>query len=270
MTLLSLLAVLLIRHSANVALSWQEKRPVHWYLDKLVAHQEKVKQPIWLYLVGVCVLPSVILGLILAQLSGLLPWLLSTGILFFCMQDGNNRAHYKQVMKSMSRQDLEAVAHHCEKLGCDEPATIGQHLLLNNYQHYAAVILMFVILGAPGALAFVIASVLAQRAVNDEQFEIPAQQVLRAFDFIPSRVVTFGYLVVGNFSRALPMWLDKVFHYNLSVKDFIVSVASAADDVSVTNSPEIEKLAAHVNLAKRTVALLVVMVALMTILGGLN
>ena len=105
---------------------------------------------------------------------------------------------------------------------------------------------------------------------DEAKTQAVVQAAAKFIAFIPSRVIALGYLVVGNFSRALPVWLEHLFQYSTSAELFIAKVARAADDAVDGDAPEIEKVASQVNLAKRTVSLLTVLIAGLTLFGALN
>ena len=104
MTLLSLLAALLVKETVSVSEFWREQRPLQWYLTQLERYQHKAKGPVWLYLVGVIVAPTIVLFVLLFNLPSLLSLLLSTAVLFLCLQDGDTKAHFKHIMRCISMQ----------------------------------------------------------------------------------------------------------------------------------------------------------------------
>ncbi len=83
--------------------------------------------------------------------------------------------------------------------------------------------------------------------------------------WLPSRLVSLGFMVVGNFTNGLETWLKYAVNFSKSSKEMLCQVAMASEkntDFSEGNNAE------HmVRLTKRNMGLFLVVVALLTLYG---
>ncbi|RDV29086.1 beta-lactamase regulator AmpE [Alteromonas aestuariivivens] len=227
-------------------------------------------------------------------LGGFLSFILQTLLLYVCMGCPELRATYRCFLQAADRGDLEACSLYARQLGhrdinedVDEPISeditpehetgrsFGQQLIWLNYQHYAAVILFFIAFGAPGALIYCVARQFhhtftdEQSDAGEAEFEV-TKTVMHVLDFVPVRITSLGFLLMGHFSRALPVWLDALADTRISAIKLLTSVAAAAE---MTNDEVHSDIAAEpvqlVRLAKRNILFLLVVTALLTLTGNL-
>jgi len=98
------------------------------------------------------------------------------------------------------------------------------------------------------------------------------KKLLFLIDWLPARVVAFAYVLVGNFAHAMPVWFSVCSNVKLPAYDVVSKVAMAAEQISKAQADECITMAGTcrlVQLAKRTLLLLAVMVSMLTIFGVL-
>lgn len=233
------------------------------------------------------VLPALLIAGIMSQVGELLTFVLQTVVLLICIGCQSLRDTYKCFLNAANRGDLQACSLYTEELGhCDQiqddddqsavgqGRSFGQHLLWLNYQHYAAVVLWFIFAGATGAVFYVFLREL-QRSfcqLADERGNA-LSTILYVADYIPVRITAFGLLLVGHFSRALPVWMS-LLTTKTRADVVLTRVAGAAEMVSQ------EEIAKHndatfepkilVKLAKRNILFLLVVTSLLTMSGTIS
>lgn len=96
------------------------------------------------------------------------------------------------------------------------------------------------------------------------------RKTLFIIDWLPVRIVGFAYVLVGNFAHAVPVWVSLCSNLKLATYDVVSKVAMAAEQMSEPTEQDevcISLTCRLVQLAKRTLGLLVALVSLLTIFG---
>ncbi|GLX77776.1 hypothetical protein tinsulaeT_11160 [Thalassotalea insulae] len=230
--------------------------------------------------------------------DGLLHFLLSTLILISCFGCIKTRDTFKQYLLCAFRGEQTSCDMHYQQLLQDKNLPdigFGQTLIWLNYRYFIAIMLFFVIFGAPGALAYRLISRVNEQATereqdklhnieqeNDEQQpfteKIDAsqevaqfnQQLLFWLDWLPVRIVAFGYMLVGHFSRAMPTWLENLFDIGKLPHQILVSVAEKSEDFMVDHSDCTAEPCLLVRLAKRTLLLCLAIISLLILTGVMS
>ncbi len=287
MMLISLLLVLAIERNGVKTPHWHIEhygaRYRSWLTDKGWLSEHSADWQVWLLLL----LPALLLGCLESWLLGaFLTFVEQTLVLFICIGCPALRATYKHFLHAADRGDLEACAHYSDQLGHSEQAesdeqsaasregkTFGQHLTWLNYQHYAAVILWFLAFGAPGALFYSVTRVIHEGFCRDGlPLQAATARLLFALDFIPVRIVAFGMLMMGHFSRAFPLWLRYLSDVAVMPGRLLTEVAGQAEVLSPEEQAAQQENAAVepkvlVRLAKRNVVFLLAITAVLTLTG---
>ncbi|MFQ3209705.1 MAG: AmpE protein [Colwellia sp.] len=186
----------------------------------------------------------------------------------------------------------------------------GQALIWLNYRYYIAIMLYFIIFGAAGAVFYrllttviehkkaqCIASAAEKNAevqststeeVKDEYDgldEVPHEgniapniingcqshhDVLFWVDWLPVRIASFGYMFVGHFSKALPVWLESLFDNKKPTHQVLIDVAEKSEDIMVNEDDCTAEPCLLVRLAKRNVLLVLAVISILTLAGFLN
>ena len=116
------------------------------------------------------------------------------------------------------------------------------------------------------------------REVADDQDEklrkvLPQDQVkkvLHWLDWIPARVCSAGYLLIGNFTRAASVWVGYLLDFTSPAKALVTDIAEAAEMVERDNKGRADEAVCMLKLAKRNVLFFLGLVALLTIYGGVR
>ena len=94
--------------------------------------------------------------------------------------------------------------------------------------------------------------------------------VLFWIDWLPVRVNAFGYMFVGHFSKALPMWLESIFDASKPAHQLLIDVAQQSEDITINDEDITSQPCLLVNLAKRNVLLFCALIAILTLVGVVN
>lgn len=271
MTLISLLLVLAMERVTTKSSWWQSdfylQQYFSWLNDKGLWGEDKSN----LALLASLALPVVLLLLLQASLSGFWLFLFGTLVLMVCVGCPKQRACYKGYLQAANRGDLQACSLYADEMGHKMDYSFGQTLIWVNYQHYAAVVLWFVAFGAAGAVFYTLVRAF-EVLLTEQQHALakPMQQLMSVLDWLPVRIAALGFLLVGHFSRALPIWLSHLFDFNLSARQLLLQVAAAAEQVEPDETDCTEEPCSLVRLAKRNIIFLLVVISVLTLSGLLD
>ncbi|MCP4864205.1 MAG: beta-lactamase regulator AmpE [Alteromonas sp.] len=283
MVLISLLLVLSLERAIRKQPVWHVENHLGQYLQWTQGQDWIAKQSVPIQLVLQIALPVLVTFLVSQWLfGGFISLVLQSVILFLCLGSEPLRNTYRSFLQAAERGDLEACHLYTRELGhctslevSDEPAqqgkSFGQHLLWLNYQHYAAVIIFFTVFGAAGVIAYVTSRECFRLwCESDDERKKGMATWMHILDWLPVRITAFGLLLVGHFSRALPIWLSYLTHPSVAGEKVLTEVAAKAEDVDFTESQQADPACepkALVTLAKRNMMLLLSVIAVLTLLG---
>ena len=276
MSLISLLIALMAeRHLSSPW--WQFNRYFQQYLAWWKKTDKQLKflhTP--LYTFAVIALPTIITLLILNVVDdGLVHLIISTVVLIICFGCVKSRDAYKCYLRSAFRGETTTCEINRQQLlqekGLDDQG-FGQSLVWLNYRYYIAIMLFFVLFGAPGAVFYRLLTALGERN-QDEELNLSddvlqvCKQALAFIDWLPVRITAFGYMFVGHFSKAMTTWLESLYDFKQSPNAILISIAQVAEDYSVDDEDCTAEPCLLVRLAKRTLLLLLAVISILTILG---
>ena len=274
MTLISLLLVLLIERVTTKSRYWQTEFYVDKYLDTIEKRDGMRKSSTPWVLLILLFLPSVVFFVVLRELSGgLLELIISTAILMVCVGSPAVRATYKCFLQAANRGDLQACSMYADQINepDEDMEAFGQNLVWQNYRHYAAVILWFTAMGAAGAVMYVLARNMQSRyAKHEDGTAERIDQFMYILDWLPVRITALGFLLVGHFSRAFPIWISHLPDPAVPAKTLLLSVAVQAEEVEPDENDCTEEPCILVRLAKRNIMFLVAVIAILTLSGWLD
>lgn len=274
MTLISLLLVLALERSTRKTRYWQSEFYLGQYFQFLHSRRWLNEQSNLIGIGLIVILPALVLGGLVYSLDAfLVEFLLNTAVLMVCIGCPKFRDSYRGYLQAASRGDTEATHLYAEQLGypCDSQNSFGQCLVWINYRHYMAVSLWFVALGGAGAVFYVLTrAMLGHLSEQPSALHSQWQKIMQAVDWIPVRLASLGLLVVGHFSRALPVWLGFAFDLSAPARRLVTDVAKAAEYVEDDKVTCTEEPCTMVRLVKRNVMLLLVVVAVLTLSGVLR
>ncbi|WDE11215.1 beta-lactamase regulator AmpE [Thalassomonas haliotis] len=108
------------------------------------------------------------------------------------------------------------------------------------------------------------------RQVPIQDVSGPCQQFLFWLDWIPVRLTSFGYMLVGHFSKALPVWLESLFDFSKQPGAILVDVAQKSEDLMVDSEDCTAEPCLLVRLAKRNLLLLLAIISVLTLSGVIS
>lgn len=154
--------------------------------------------------------------------------------------------------------------------------SLSESLIWCNFKYYAAPIFYFVLFGIPGVVFYTLVIYLLE---SDEFKSTVSTTTLVTLNkwaewlyWLPARFVAIGFMFVGHFTHGLESYLRLAANFSVSGFDIITQVAHAAegrplDDDADTNDMTNKYAKNMVKLAKRNMALFIVVVALLTLYG---
>ncbi|WP_416306103.1 beta-lactamase regulator AmpE [Neptunicella sp. SCSIO 80796] len=221
---------------------------------------------------AVVIVPALLLQLTISVLNnGLLELLVSAAVLMICIGCPKQRAAYKNYLQAANRGDTEACCLYAEQLGHDPERgmSVGQTLVWVNYRFYSAVIIWFAIFGAPGALLYVLSRNMLRYAEH-HQLTVTSKlhDWVKVLDWVPVRITTFGFVFMGHFSKAFPVWMAYLVEPEPSALKILSDVGKAAEETPVDENDLAQEPCTLVRLAKRNLLFILVLISLLT-LGGL-
>ncbi|NQY34322.1 MAG: beta-lactamase regulator AmpE [Alteromonadaceae bacterium] len=221
--------------------------------------------------------------------------IISTLILIVCFGCVNTRERYKQYLMSALRGEATTCELHHAQLLQDkniEQMGFGQVLVWLNYRYFIAIMIFFVLFGAPGALFYRLLTRISEIKVSEDSKEENGvdegrvgedkvekinedviEQIrlwLSWVDWIPVRIVAFGYMLVGHFSKAMPVWLESIFEFNKVPHQVLIDVAEKSEDFMVDKEDCTSEACLLVQLAKKALLLWLSVIALLVIMGVLQ
>lgn len=273
MTLISLIIVLLAERIATLHRLWQADFYTSGFFKQLEKRQLLAQQSASLYyLLAIGLVTLLLFALLQAIDNAFIRLIIDTSILMVCIGCPGIRATYKRYLQAANRGDFEACSLYAEQLGHEQgaDASFGQNLVWLNYQYYAAVIIWFAVLGPVGAVLYTLSRA-GQHWLHQQQHagRNSADKLMAILDFIPVRVTALGFLLVGHFSRALPIWLSHFANPHIPARQLLCDVSRAAEEVEPDSDDCTAEPAILVRLAKRNIMFLVVIISILSLSGWL-
>ncbi|ATB66276.1 regulatory signaling modulator protein AmpE [Pseudomonas mosselii] len=212
-----------------------------FYLGELVRLERSGKVHPW-WTLGILVLaPVALLVLLLHVLEpvayGLLALPVHLLVLVYSLGRGDVKAALGPFRDAWRRGDDQAALHVAERdlgLAADDPQSlitrIQGHLLWQAYQSFFAVIFWYFLLGPGAALAY---RLLALTMDNSRQPALQnlAGQLRHAMDWLPVRVMTVSFALVGNFVAVTRVMLHELLDWHVSAGHLVAKVGRVADDI---------------------------------------
>lgn len=297
MVIFSLLIAILIDRITRMRGHWQ-LRPIaqswHQLLHRRTQQYAWAQQPVVAPLLWIA--PAILLALLVhLQGSALLMFIINVLVLLISLGCAPQRDIVRQYLsKAHSEDEAQCTGLQAQLNGVHPELsehTVGAHIIWLNFRYYFAVAFWFIILGAAGALAYALireyvvnryADSVAQPGEPAADLAAPEEttvdneqtglfgRILYVIEWPAARVAGFAYLLVGHFSRALPVWLGGLGDVELPHSHYLAKIAGRAED-GCENATELsEEPCAMLTLAKRSMVLLLAATALATLLGWLS
>lgn len=279
MALISLLLALLIERIVHLSAKLQLDNVLQRYLFPLLP--SFINQGLLGTLV-IIALPSALMYSLLDALSGLyygfftvLVWLV---LLLMSFGGSDYRRDYRQYLKALSRNDLEAKGMYASCLDvqseryCETLLTqaVAQQLVWINYRFYFAVIFYFAIAGPVGLAMYVTARSYHKFIIQQHSKQLNRSgihKVMRIVDWLPARLTMFGYALVAEKQAGLPQSLRSWRDLSTPEFDLLAKVVYLASKANVETDKCYDYTCYLVQLAKRNIILFVTVLSLLTING---
>jgi AmpE protein len=308
MSLISLLIALVAERYLSTSV-WQFKTYFDAYVSLFKSSRlmHLSKKSIVSQLIFIAI-PVVICDVLIELVDdGLLYLIFSTLILIVCFGCVKTRQCYKDYLMSAFRGEPTSCELHHSQLQQDTssaPMSFGQLLVWLNYRYFIAIMIFFVVFGPAGALFYrllvtmnetpealekecnkdetdaetsdesetnVEVKVEPQATSSTEKVDTPIlKDILFWVDWLPVRIVAFGYMLVGHFSKAMPVWLENLFDINKLPNEILISVAQKSEDFMIDPEDCTAEPCLLVRLAKRTLLLCLAAIAILILTGILN
>ena len=201
-------------------------------------------------------------------------------VLLVCFGCAYLRKQYKGYLNALQRQDIEAAKLYAlqmgqKRAGKEGGETLGQTIAWINFRFYGSVIFWFVVLGPCGALAYSLLRGFADMTRNDKESSFRTHKkvlhkLLYWAEWLPARIVSFGYLIIGNFSQGTTTYLKYVFNFNVPNRRVIGDIALAAERVEQEFIGCTFEVKCMVRLVKRNMLLMLAAIALLTLFGAIG
>lgn len=201
-------------------------------------------------------------------------------VLLVCFGCAYLREKYKGYLNALQRDDKEAATLYALQLGQkrteqDSGETLGQTIAWINFRYYGAVIFWFVIFGVCGALGYALIRNFADLTRNEPESAFRKHKkvlhkTLYWLDWLPARIVSFGYLIIGNFSQGTATYLKYVFNFSVPNRRVIGDIAHAAERVEQEFIGCSFEAKCMVRLVKRNMLLMLAAIAILTLLGSVG
>lgn len=200
-------------------------------------------------------------------------------LLLVCFGCAKPRALYKGYLNALTRGDREGASLYALQLGQHRTENehggewVGQTLAWINFRHYCAVIFWFVVLGAPGAVMYALIRSLFDEAQQNEASVLARRNDVLAdmlfwLNWLPARITSFGYLIIGNFSKGTSCWLKYALDFKTSNRKVVTTTALAAEQIEQQYAGCTYEATCMMRLVKRNILFYLALIALLTLFGG--
>ncbi|KXG79577.1 regulatory signaling modulator protein AmpE [Pseudomonas mosselii] len=212
-----------------------------FYLGELVRLERSGKVHPW-WTLGILVLaPVALLVLLLHVLEpvayGLLALPVHLLVLVYSLGRGDVKAALGPFRDAWRRGDDQAALHVAERdlgLAADDPQRLIKqvqgHLLWQAYQSFFAVIFWYFLLGPSAALAYRLLALTMDHS-RQPALQTLAGQLRHAMDWLPVRVMTVSFALVGNFVAVTRVMLHELLDWHVSAGHLVAKVGRVADDI---------------------------------------
>ena len=282
MTLISVILALIADRLGGRSKIWQTSTYASWYaqtalplLNVLKALPKPLALVLWLAVPALAVQW-------LVSLSDFALWQLASNsaVVLVCFGCAHLRRDYKGYLNALTRGDHEAATLYALQLGQKRTEdqkggeTFAETLAWINFRFYCAVIFWFVLLGAFGALFYALT-----RAMTDESdsadsalhaYHVALKRISHWAEWPAARVASFGYLVIGNFSKGTQVWVRYLLNFKASNRRLVAQTALAAEQIEIEHYGCAIEAQCMMRLVKRNILFFLALIAILTLFGGLS
>jgi len=293
MTLITLLVVLMLEHYFNAsAVLEQEFKSHKWFPRWKAWISKKIDLSNindWVGIALIIGIPVILFYALSEVNNGFIFWILqlvlAVVVMIYCLGPIDQNNHLTEYFEAVEREDLQAAYHHIEDyLNLKSSHAVPEDMSLlgrlvtrlilsqSNFRYFG-VLIYFVLLGPAGALLYRITGTF-EFSVRDDDIS-PFQSKLRQFrtilDWLPARLTGFLYSLAGDFTGAMPKLKKYLFSDNPQNDLLLEETGLGALGITEESCSDIiaeNKMA--LNLVTRTVVVLLVIIAVLTVFGWLS
>lgn len=181
----------------------------------------------WLVVMVPLCVGVIAVELILCAVSGVLGWVWSTLVLYFCVSFRQVSQPFSTIAQALKQQDVDAARRHLMQWSGAPQAELDQRDVARltieagfraAHRHVFAPMLMAAVFGPAGAVLHLGALLLRQRwheAAPPElaHFGAFAQRAYGWIDLVPSRLTAAGFAIAGNFEDAFYCWRNQAVRW---------------------------------------------------------
>jgi len=219
-----------------------------FFLGELVRLERSGKVHPWWTLAILVLAPVALLVLLLHVLDpvayGLLALPVHLLVLIYSLGRGDAKGSLGPFRDAWRRGDDQAALHVAERdlgLAADEPHSllvrVQGYLLWQAYQSFFAVIFWYFVLGPGAALAYRLLALTGEHS-RQPALKTRAEQLRHIMDWLPVRVLTLSFALVGNFVAVMRVMLHELLNWHISAGHLVARVGRIADDVADDNPRE--------------------------------
>ncbi|QTE87018.1 beta-lactamase regulator AmpE [Shewanella algae] len=280
MALFSLLVAIIVERLKLLPARWQLDSGLRWYQKQMFTDSQLgTVGGMILALLLPAVTVAVALWVVNGWFWGLPSLLLWVALAVVCFSHQYQRRLFKRYVQAACRGDVQASFHFAGELDCSEcldavserelGCRVGQSVAWLNYRYYGAVALFLILFGPVGAVFYCSVRFFDERRQRLGKEWPVVHTLLYWLDWLPARIIGFGYVLCGHFSNAFPRWCQLALSLDSKPRDIVTEVALAAEtlpedeDVPVSVQSTLALLA----LSKRNSTLLITILSLLTIFG---
>lgn len=293
MTLISLLFVLMLEHFFKISAVLEDEYKSHnWFPKWRLWISSKFQQDWFNDWAGIAIIlgaPVLLLYLLDGTDSGFLFWIfqlaLTLLVLVYCLGPIDQNEHLREYFEAVEREDLQSAYCHVEgylDLKSDQQmpediATLGRtvtRLILSqsNFRFFA-VLMYFILLGPAGALLYRLTGTFEFKERDEEgsHFREKLSQMRMILDWLPARITGFLYSMAGDFTGAISKLNKYLMETEQQNKQLLEETGMGALGIqSDTCENIIEENKQALDLVSRSVVVLIVFIAVMTVFGWLS
>ena len=223
----------------------------------------------------IVVVVAIVYYLLWSFLWGVIGLLLATAILVYCLGPRDIYTQFEAYFVAVVRDDAAGKTLAVQNLLCtlpENPEEIPRALTKSVFNHFNycifTVAFWFLILGPLAAVLYrTIAEVHKYAHMRGSSFEsmLPsATWALNVMDWLPIRILTLGFALMGDFQKSFAYWLKNMGNGLKENYKFVQQTGLVALGITLENngSHDMAEIKSALNLIDRTLVLMVVIVAL--------
>ncbi|HDS1735581.1 regulatory signaling modulator protein AmpE [Pseudomonas sp. BP8] len=219
-----------------------------FFIAELVRLERSGKAHPWWSLAILVLAPVAVLVLLLHVLEpvayGLLALPIHLLVLIYSLGRGDAKAALGPFRDAWRRGDEQAAVHVAERdlgLAADDAQSllirVQGYLLWQAYQSFFAVIFWYFLLGPAAALAYRLLALCGEHS-GQPLLKEKAEQLRHVMDWLPVRVLTLSFALVGNFVAVMRVMLHELLNVRISAGHLVARVGRVADDITEGEDPQ--------------------------------